>query len=321
MQMRKLGRTSLEVAPLCLGGNVFGWTADEAASFAVLDAYFAGGGNFIDTADVYATWKEGSPGGDSETVLGRWFQARGTRERIVLVTKVGSQMGQDPDARGLSRRHIMASIEGSLRRLQTDYIDVYMAHRDDSTTPFDETLAAFDDLVKQGKARTVAASNYSAERLALALQESAGHEYARFECYQPPYHLLNRRVYEGDVEALCQKEGLGVITYSALASGFLSGKYRSDAPLPSSKRAAGIQNRYMNDKGFAVLQAVEQVAARLRATPAQVALAWIMARPGITAPIASATSVEQVHELLGAVNLHLDTEAVALLDQASAESS
>ena len=307
MLKRKLGKTDLQVAPLCLGGNVFGRQADEAQSQAVLDTYTKMGGNFIDTADVYAQ-------GQSETILGRWMQARGNRSNLVVVSKVGMQMGPDPQDQGLSRRHIEKSVEDSLRRLQTDYIDLYLAHRDDPNTPLEETLETFTRLVEQGKVRYAGASNYSAERLAAALQVSDAHGYARYACLEPRYNLVLRDGYAGALEALCRAEGLGVITYSALGSGFLSGKYRRDAPLPATSRAEGVQRTYMNDRGFAVLDAAEQVAKAHGATIAQVALAWQMARPGITAPIASATSPEQVRELLGAADVQLTPEDIAALD-------
>ncbi|HLV98045.1 MAG TPA: aldo/keto reductase [Ktedonobacterales bacterium] len=318
MQKRSLGRTGLEVVPFCLGGNVFGWTADEAASFAVLDAYVEGGGNFIDTADTYCAWVDGYVGGESETIIGRWMRDRGNRAALVIATKLGKPMGTGPDHRGLSRRFIMQEVEASLRRLQIDVIDLYQAHEDDQTTPLEETMGAFDELVRQGKVRAIGASQHSPERVAEALMVSDQHGYARYTCMQPPYNLMTRTVYEGALEALCQKEGLGVITYSSLASGFLTGKYRPDKDMPTSQRAGGIQQRFMNERGWAVLAAVDRVAAEHNVTPAQVALAWILARPGVTAPIASGTSAEQVRELLGAVDLRLSTDDIAALNAASA---
>lgn len=310
---RKLGRTDLQVFPLCLGGNVFGWTTDEQRSFAVLDAYMEGGGNFIDTADVYSTWVPGHVGGESEEILGKWMHTRKNRERVILATKLGSRMGTGPNAQGLSRRYIMEEVEASLQRLQTDYIDLYQAHRDDENTPLDETLAAFTDLVRQGKVRFIGASNYSAARLQEALQISERHGYARYESMQPPYSLVNRVVYEGELEALCVKQEIGVITYSSLASGFLSGKYRPNQEMPATPRAKGIQERYANEGGYKVLERLDAVAAATHATMAQVALAWVIARPGITSAIASATTVEQLQELLGAVTLSLSDEAMASL--------
>ena len=317
MDYRKLGHTNLGVFPLCLGANTFGWTTDEQASFAVLDAYVAAGGNFIDTADTYVRWAPGGAG-ESERILGRWMQARGNRERVIVATKLGSPMSDDPQMQGLSRRYIMEEVEASLRRLQTDYIDLYQAHRDDQQTPLEETLAAFNDLVQAGKVRALGASNYSAGRLRAALAVSAEHGYARYECLQPLYNLVMRADYERDLEPLCVEQGLGVITYSSLASGFLSGKYRPNQDLPATQRASGVQGRYMNERGWRVLAEVERVAQRSQATPAQVALAWILARPSITAPIASATSPDQLQELLGALDLRLDQDALAALDAASA---
>jgi aryl-alcohol dehydrogenase-like predicted oxidoreductase len=315
--VRRLGRTGLKVSALCLGGNVFGWTADESASFSVLDAYFEAGGNFIDTADVYSRWASGNAGGESERILGKWMAARGNRESVVIATKVGSEMGTRPNDTGLSRRHIMDAVEASLKRLQTDYIDLYQAHRPDPDTPIDETLRAFDDLVREGKVRYLGGSNYSGWQLTKALWRSDRGNLARFESIQPPYSLVNRESYERELEPLCLDQQVGVITYSSLASGFLTGKYQKGGALPSSARAGGVQRQYMNDKGFAVLDAVAAVAAIHNATPAQVALAWILARPGIPAPIASATTVEQLREIVGAVELRLSDEAIKVLDGAS----
>lgn len=317
MEPRRLGRSGLKVAPLCLGGNVFGWTIDKSASFAVLDTYVEGGGDFIDTADSYSRWASGNVGGESETVLGSWMQARKNRASVIITTKVGSVMGDKPRERGLSRNWIVSSVERSLERLQTDYIDVYMAHYDDPDTPQDETMRAFDNLVHSGKVRYVAASNYSSWRLMGALWASDRHGYVRYEALQPGYNLAQRAVFERDLEPLCLEQGLGVVTYSSLAGGFLSGKYRTGQPLPGSARAGAVQARHMNEHGDRILSAVDTVAANCDATPAQVALAWILARPGITAPIASATTAEQTRELLGAVELRLDPDALAILDEAS----
>ncbi len=318
MLMRTPGRTDLQVAALCLGGNTFGWTTDEQTSFTVLDAYAEGGGNFIDTADVYSTWVPGHAGGESEAVLGRWMSERKNRDRVIIATKLGSRMNNDPQRQGLSRQYILKAVEDSLRRLQTDYIDIYKAHRDDANTPLEETMATFNELVQQGKVRYIGASNYSAERLAVALQVSDQHGYARYQTLQPPYSLVNRAEYERDLKDLCIRQGLGVITYSSLASGFLSGKYRHGQPIPSSPRAKGIQQRYMNEQGFRILEQVDEIAAAHDATPSQVSLAWILAQPGITAPIASATSVEQVRELLDAISLKLTDEELQSLDRVSA---
>jgi aryl-alcohol dehydrogenase-like predicted oxidoreductase len=318
MLMRKLGRSGLKVSALCLGGNTFGWTTDQKASEAVLDAYLAAGGNFIDTADVYARWVPGNKGGESETALGIWMAARKNRSAVIMATKACGPMGPGPNDTGLSRQHIMQAVEASLTRLKTDYIDLYQAHWDDRDTPLDETLRAFDDLVRQGKVRYLGASNHVAWRLTRALWESDRHGYARYECLQPKYNLVIRDEYERELEGLCLEQGVGVIPYSSLASGFLSGKYHRGESLPATARAAGVQKTYMNERGFAVLAAVEKVAAGAGATPAQVALSWLVHRPGITAPIASATSVAQLQEIAGAVDLKLDAEATKTLDQASA---
>jgi len=318
MEMRKLGRTGLRVAALCLGGNTFGWTTDQEASEAVLDAYVAAGGNFIDTADVYARWAPGNTGGESETVLGRWMAARQNRTGIVIATKVMGPMGPGPNDTGLSRQHIMQAIEASLARLRTDYIDLYQAHWDDRETPLDETLRAFDDLVRQGKVRYIGASNHVAWRLTRALWESDRRGFVRYESLQPKYNLVFRDEYERELEPLCLAEGIGVIPYSSLGSGFLSGKYRRGAELPKTARAANVQKTYMTERGFAVLEAIDKVAASAGATPAQVALSWLAHRPGITAPIASATSPAQLSELLGGIDLRLDDESRAALDHASA---
>lgn len=317
MEMRRLGRTGLKVAPICLGGNVFGWTTDEQQSHEVLDAYIAGGGNFIDTADAYSRWVPGNAGGESESILGTWISDRGNRDDIVIATKVCSPMGDGANDRGLSRRRIMLAVEASLTRLQTDYIDLYQAHNDDRDTPLDETLRAFDDLIAQGKVRYIGASNFSAYRLTRALWESDKRAYARYETLQPFYNLAARADYERELEPLCRELEVGVIGYSSLASGFLTGKYQLGRALPTSARAGGVQRRYMNDHGFAVLDAVLRVASRYGATPGQVALAWLIARPGVTAPIVSATSVAQTQELLGATALELSAESIAELDAAS----
>jgi aryl-alcohol dehydrogenase-like predicted oxidoreductase len=318
MLMRKLGRTGLRVSALCLGGNTFGWTTDQAASEAVLDAYLEAGGNFIDTADVYSRWAPGNQGGESEIVLGKWMTARKNRQAVVMATKVMGPMGPGPNDTGLSRQHIMAGVEASLRRLGTDYIDLYQAHWDDRDSPLEETLRAFDDLVGQGKVRYVGASNYHAWRLARALWESDKRGYVRFESLQPKYNLVYRDEYERELEPLCLEQGVGVIPYSSLGSGFLSGKYRAGASLPATARAAGVQKGYMTERGFAVLAAVDKVAGKVGATPAQVSLSWLAHRPGITAPIASATAVTQLKELLGGIELRLDAEATDDLDRASA---
>jgi len=318
MLMRRLGRTGLRVAALCLGGNTFGWTTDQKASEAVLDAYVEAGGNFIDTADVYSRWVSGHKGGESEDVLGKWMKARGNRRTVIIATKVMGPMGPGPNDTGLSRQHIVEGVEDSLRRLQTDFIDLYQAHWDDRDTPLEETLRAFDDLIRQGKVRYIGASNYHAWRLTRALWESDRRAFARYESIQPKYNLVFRDEYERELEPLCLEQSIGVIPYSSLGSGFLSGKYHRGRELPKTARAANVEKIYMTDRGFTVLEAVEKVAAASGATAAQVALSWLAHRPGITAPIASATSVAQLKELLSGIELHLDSDARAALDRASA---
>ena len=315
MIKRPLGGTGLQVAPLAFGGNVFGWTADEATSHRLLDAFVEAGFNLVDTADVYSVWAPGHTGGESESVIGRWMKARGTRERIVLATKVGMKLAEGRT--GLSRRWIRQAVEDSLRRLQTDRIDLYQAHQDDPDTPLEETLSTFADLIREGKVRAIGASNYTAPRLAEALATSRRLGLPRYETLQPHYNLVERAIYEAELEPLCRSQGLGVINYFGLARGFLTGKYRSEADLSRSVRGAGVKP-YLNERGFRILAALDAAAARLAATPAQVALAWQIARPGITAPIASATSLEQWKELARAATLVLDADTVAELDRASA---
>ncbi len=315
MEIRELGRSGIRTPPLVFGGNVFGWTADEAASFRLLDALLAAGLNAIDTADVYSAWVPGHRGGESETVIGNWLRRRGGRDKVVIATKVGMEMGSGD--KGLSRTWIMRAVEDSLKRLQTDYIDLYQAHRDDEGVPFDETLQAFADLIRQGKVRAIGASNYTAPRLREALRTSERLGLPRYETLQPQYNLVERAAFEGELETVCQAEGLGVISYFALASGFLSGKYRSEADLAKSPRGGSVK-KYLDDRGHRVLQALDEVAARYAATPAQVAIAWLIARPSVTAPIASATSLEQLQDLVAAAQLQLDRPAIERLDQASA---
>jgi aryl-alcohol dehydrogenase-like predicted oxidoreductase len=317
MEKRRLGNSDLTIAPLMFGGNVFGWTADEKTSFDILDAFVDAGFNAIDTADVYSLWVPGHKGGESETVLGKWFAAHGKRDKVVLATKVG-MLAVDGDKGGLSRAHIEKAVEASLRRLQTDYIDLYFAHRDDEATPLEETLEAFAALMKAGKVRALGASNYTAARLKEALAVSAKHGLPRYEVLQPLYNLYDRADFEDELEAVCQKKEVGVVPYYALASGFLSGKYRSEADTKKSPRGQMVVQKYLNDRGRKILAALDGVAARLKATPAQVAIAWMIAKPAITAPIASATSVAQLNDILAAARLRLDAEAMAALDAASA---
>jgi aryl-alcohol dehydrogenase-like predicted oxidoreductase len=314
MKTRTLGRSGIEVGPLALGGNVFGWTIDEAASFRVLDTFAASGLNLIDTADVYSVWVAGHTGGESETVIGNWLKRSGARGRVVIATKVGIEIA--PGEKGLTRAHILRSAERSLNRLQVDAIDLYQAHQDDPDTPLEETLGAFAELVAQGKVRAIGASNYSAARLAEALRVSREKGLPRYESLQPNYNLVDRGGYEGELEPLCAREGLGVIPYYSLAAGFLTGKYRTEADLSKSARGAKVGKSYLNERGLRVLAAVDAVAAQLKASPAQVALAWLMARPSVTAPIASATTPAQLDELVAATRLTLGPDAVARLDAA-----
>ena len=326
LPLRPLGRSGLQVAPIAFGGNVLGWTADEATSFAVLDAFVEGGFNLVDTADVYSRWAPGHQGGESETVVGRWLKARGPslRDRVVVATKVGMPMGDEGSGRGgLSRRWIRQAVHDSLARLQIERIDLYQAHKDDPDTPLEETLGAFAELVREGKVRAIGASNYSAPRLAEALATSARLGLPRYESLQPHYNLMERAEYEATLEPLVRAEGLGVINYFALARGFLTGKYRSEADLGKSVRGGGVK-AYLSPRGMAVLAALDAVAAEHeshRATPAQVALAWQIARNGITAPIASATAVAQWQELAAAARLQLTPAQIARLDAASASTA
>ncbi len=315
MQKRKLGKSGLEVSPLAFGGNVFGWTADEATSFKLLDAFVAAGFNFIDTADVYSKWVTGHSGGESETVLGKWLKQRGNRDRVVIATKVGWEMA--PERKGLSKAYILLAVEDSLQRLQTDHIDLYQSHVDDSDTPLEETLEAFARLVKAGKVRAIGASNHTAARLGEALQVSKTHGYPAYQCLQPHYNLCERTGYEGELEALCVQQGLAVIPYFSLAAGFLTGKYRSEADLSKSPRGAGLK-KYLNERGLRILAALDAVAARQGSTPPAIALAWLLARPSITAPIASATSLAQLETLIAATRLQLTASDIEQLNQASA---
>lgn len=315
MEKRHLGNSGLEVVPLALGGNVFGWTVDEATGFELLDAFVANGCNLIDTADVYPKWVPGNQGGESEAIIGNWLKRSGRRDEVVLATKVGFEMA--PDRKGLSREHILRSADESLRRLQTDYIDLYQSHKDDPSTPLDETLAAYDQLIKQGKVRAIGASNYSAARLEEALNVSKRLGLPRYETLQPLYNLYDREAYETELEPLCARENIGVIPYYSLAAGFLTGKYRSEADLGQRARG-GTVKKYLNERGFRILDALDEVAARYDSTPARVALAWMIARPSITAPIASATSLDQVNDLVEATKLRLDAEAIETLNRASA---
>ena len=315
MKTRKLGKSVLEIAPLAFGGNVFGWTADEPTSFRLLDAFVAAGANFIDTADVYPKWVPGHQGGESESILGRWLKKSGKRNQVIVATKVGMEMG--PDKKGLSKAYILRAVEDSLRRLQIDCIDLYQAHVDDPATPLEETLEAFANLIKQGKVRAIGASNYGAERLTQALEISRKCGLPRYECLQPHYNLCERADYETKLEPACLTHGLGVISCFSLAKGFLTGKYRAEADLSKSVRGQGVK-AYLNERGFRILSALDQVAQEYRSTPARVALAWLIARPSITAPIASATTEAQLTDLIEAMKLELNRPTIERLNQVSA---
>jgi aryl-alcohol dehydrogenase-like predicted oxidoreductase len=314
MQKRKIGRSSLQVPVLCLGGNVFGWTVNVRDSFRLLDAALDAGLNFIDTADVYSRWVEGHTGGESETVLGKWFARSGRRSQVVLATKLGLDMGDG--RKGLSGKYIAEAVDASLQRLQTDYIDLYQAHTDDTETPLEETLAAFDSLVKQGKVRVIGASNYGGARLKQAIEISEKNGLARYKSLQPNYSLVERATFESDLLPVVKQYEIGVIPYFALAAGFLTGKYRSKQDAAGKARGKMVE-KYLNDRGFAVLKALDEIAAELHSTPARVALAWLIAKPAITAPIASATSLDQLKDLAEATRLELPAKAIARLDEAS----
>jgi aryl-alcohol dehydrogenase-like predicted oxidoreductase len=315
MNKRKLGKTGMEIAPLVFGGNIFGWTADQGTSFKLLDAFAGAGFNSVDTADVYSRWVPGHTGGESEKILGEWMKQRGNRSKIIVATKVGMDMGDGK--KGLAKSYILRSAEDSLRRLQTDYIDLYQSHLDDPETPLEETLGAYAELIKQGKVRAIGASNHNAERLAAALETSRKFGLPAYQTLQPNYSLIERAEYENTLEPLCAKEGLGVINYFPLAGGFLSGKYRSESDAAGKARARNV-TKYLNERGFKILAALDQVAKKYSATPARISLAWLLARPSITAPIVSATNLEQLKDLISSVELTLDRDSIEFLNQASA---
>lgn len=315
MTRRRLGNSGLEIAPLAFGGNVFGWTADEATSFRLLDAFLDAGFNFVDTADVYSKWAPGNRGGESETIIGKWLNHSGKRQQVLIATKVGMEMGADK--KGLSKRHIKQAAEDSLKRLQTDYIDLYQSHRDDPAVPFEETFEAFGELIQEGKVIAIGASNYTAERLDEALKVSRHGGYPQYETLQPEYNLYDRAGFETKLQPLCKQAQLGVIPYFSLAAGFLTGKYRSEQDLSNKSRAPMVK-KYLNSRGLRILNELDKASKEHNATPGQVALAWLLAQPAITAPIASATTLEQLRELIEAVQLKLDPEAINRLNQASA---
>ena len=305
----------MQVAPLTFGGNVFGWTIDEATSFQLLDAFVSAGFNFVDTADVYSRWAPGNQGGESEAIIGKWMKQRGNRDKVIVATKVGGDMGQGK--KDISKKWILQEVEASLRRLQSDYIDLYQTHFDVEETPVEETLEAYAELVKAGKVRVIGASNMSAARLTASLEASARHGYPRYESYQPHYNLVEREIFEKELEPVCLENHLGVINYWSLAAGFLTGKYRSEADLNKSPRGAGVK-KYLDARGLRVLAALDVVAEEYHSTQASVAIAWLIARPSVTAPIASATSIGQLDSLIAATKLELSAEAIGRLDAASA---
>ncbi|HWZ55403.1 MAG TPA: aldo/keto reductase [Verrucomicrobiae bacterium] len=315
MKTHKLGNSGLEISPLVFGGNIFGWTVDQAASFKLLDVFFAAGFNAVDTADVYSKWVPGHQGGESEMIIGEWMKQRGNRAKVIVMTKAGMDMGDGK--KGLSKAHILRSTEDSLRRLQTDYIDLYQSHIDDLETPFEETLGAYAELMKQGKVRAIGASNHKGDRLAAALEVSRKTGLPAYQSLQPNYSLIERADYETNLEPVCVKESLGVINYFPLAGGFLTGKYRSGSDAAGKARARNV-TKYLNERGFKILDALDKVAAKHRARPAKVALAWVMAQPSITAPIVSATNLDQLNDLISSVELKLDRDSIDLLNQASA---
>ncbi|MGZ3886976.1 MAG: aldo/keto reductase [Flavisolibacter sp.] len=315
MEKRKL-TASIEVAPLAFGGNVFGWTVDEKTSFTLLDAFTASGYNLIDTADVYSHWKPGNKGGESETIIGHWLKRKKNRHEVIIATKVGGAMAGKE--KSLSAKHIREAVEASLQRLQTDYIDLYQSHWDDLHTPVGETLEAYATLIREGKVLAIGASNISAERLLESLRFSEKNGLPRYETLQPEYNLYNRATYEKEYEPICREKGLAVMNYYALASGFLTGKYRTAEDIHKSARGGGVIKTYLNERGLRILKALDAVAGRYQTTPSAVSIAWLLARPGITAPIASATSLRQLEELVQATRLRLDGEALRLLNEASA---
>jgi aryl-alcohol dehydrogenase-like predicted oxidoreductase len=313
MEKRKLGNTDLHVAPIAFGGNVFGWTIDEQTSFGILDRFVDAGFNLIDTANVYSRWKQGNQGGESETIIGNWLKSRQNRDQVIIATKVGADMGNGKD---ISKANILKEVDNSLRRLQTDYIDLYFSHYDDEQTPATETLEAYDELIKAGKVRWIGASNFSAARLKESLEVSKSAGLPKYEVFQPEYNLYNREQYETAYEPIIKEYQLGVTNYYALASGFLSGKYRSEADLNKSQRGGGIKS-FLNERGFKILDALDQVAERQGTQPASVAIAWLIARPSVTAPIASVTSTDQLKDLEHAANIQLSADDIQLLDTAS----
>jgi len=315
MEFRPLGRSDIKIAPLVLGSNVFGWNVDEKAAFAIMDAFIDAGFNAIDTADTYSRWAPGHKGGESETVIGNWLKQSGKRAKVVIATKIGNDMGE---GKCLKKDYLLRAAEACLQRLQVDCIDLLQTHFDDEVTPVEETLSAYADLIAQGKVRAIGASNISAARLNASLAASKKLGIPRYECLQPNYNLYDRVDFESQYAQICAREGLGIITYYSLAGGFLTGKYRSAADHAKSAARGSKVKGYLDARGLAILKVLDQVAARHGATPAQIALAWLMARPGITAPIASATNLEQLNDIMRAPALKLSDEDLAALDAVSA---
>ncbi len=316
MEKRKLGTTGLEIAPLAFGGNVFGWTVNEARSFELLDAFIAAGFNFIDTANSYSRWAPGHKGGESETIIGNWLKKRGNRDKVIIATKVGSDMGEGN--KGLSKKYILQAVEESLFRLQTDYIDLYQSHFPDTATPISETLEAFAELMKQGKVKAIGGSNLTAAQLTEEIQVAKDNSLPCYQTLQPLYNLYERAAFEKELQSICMQNNIAVINYFALASGFLTGKYRSENDFSKSIRG-GSMHKYLNQRGFRILDVLDKVSQQYNATPAQVSIAWLLTRPTVAAPIASATNTEQLQDLEKAVSLKLDEEAIKILDEASAE--
>lgn len=317
MDKRKLGNTDLLISPIAFGGNVFGWTLDQDKSFEILDGFFAADFNFIDTADVYSRWVPENEGGESEKIIGNWMKARNNRNKVILATKVGSDMGSSNGKKDLSKKYILEAVDASLKRLQTDYIDLYQSHYDDPDTPVEETLEAYDQLIRAGKVRWIGASNFSAERLKESLAASQRFSLPKYQSFQPEYNLYAREHFEKEYEQICQDNNIGVINYYGLAKGFLTGKYRSEADLGKSTRGGGIKEM-LNDRGFKILKALDEVSEQYNSSPASVALAWLIAKPSVTAPIASVTSLTQLDDLVKAAALRLDVEDIMILDEASA---
>jgi len=315
MTPRQIGNSPISVPPLAFGGNVFGWTVNEAAAFPLLDAFIDASFTMIDTADSYSRWVPGNKGGESETIIGKWLKQSGRRAKVVIATKVGSEIA--PGRKGLSKKYILQSVEDSLKRLQTDYIDLYQSHRDDPNTPPEETLEAYAELIKSGKVRVIGASNFTGARIMQSLDASKKAGIPRYECLQPMYNLYDREGYEKEYAGIVKEQRIGVIPYYSLAAGFLTGKYRSEKDLSQSPRGEGVK-KYLNDRGFRILAALDTVAKEHNCTPAEAALAWLMAQPGITAPIASATSLTQLSSLMKSANLTLSSVSLHLLDEASA---